>query len=92
MSATSSRKKSVKSRTDWEFLKSSSDEGIDFSDIPRLTPEFWRNAKLRMPQNKDSVTVRIDHDVLLWLKGQGRGYQTRINAILRSYKEHATRA
>ena len=92
MSATTSRKKSVKSGTDWTFLRSSSDEGIDLSDIPSLTPEFWKHAKLRMPQNKDSVTIRIDHDVLQWLKGFGRGYQTRINTILRSYKEHTTHA
>ena len=92
MNANISNKKSAKSGTDWKFLRSSSDEGIDFSDIPRLTPGFWKHAKLRMPQNKDSVTLRLDHDVLLWLKGFGRGYQTRINTILRSYKEHATRA
>ena len=61
------------------------DEAIDYGDIPPLTEEFWANAvrgKYYRP-TKTSTTVRIDSDVLAWLRGQGRGYQTRINAILR---------
>jgi uncharacterized protein (DUF4415 family) len=73
------------SATDWEFLASESDAGIDFSDIARLGPDFWRRAKLRMPAKKQSVTLRLDHDMLQWLQRPGRGYQTRINAVLRSY-------
>lgn len=64
------------------------DEDIDFSDIPPLTDEFWANAK-RLDQwyrpQKKQVTVRIDADVLAWLKGSDeKGYQTRLNAILRN--------
>jgi len=58
---------------------------IDFSDIPPLNDDFWKNA-VRNPfyrPTKKSTTVRVDSDVLAWLKGQGKGYQTRINAILR---------
>ncbi len=73
------------SGTDWDYLSSDSDEDIDFSDIPKLGSDFWKNAKLRMPQTKDSVTIRLDHDVLTWFRGMGRGYQTKINAILKSY-------
>jgi len=40
-----------------------------------------------MPEPKDRLTIRVDHDVVQWLKKNGRGYQTRINAILRSYME-----
>ena len=61
------------------------DDKIDYSDIPPLTDEFWKNA-VRNPfykPTKQITTVRVDSDVLLWLKGQGKGYQTRINAILR---------
>jgi len=61
------------------------DEAIDTSDIPPLTDEFWKNA-VRNPfykPTKTSTTVRIDSDVLAWLKSQGKGYQSRINAILR---------
>jgi uncharacterized protein (DUF4415 family) len=61
------------------------DSQIDHSDIPPLTDDFWKNA-IRNPLYKpvkQATTVRVDSDVLLWLKGQGKGYQTRINAILR---------
>ena len=61
------------------------DSEIDYSDIPPLTEKFWLNA-VRNPfykPTKTSTTVRVDSDVLAWLKGQGQGYQTRINAILR---------
>lgn len=61
------------------------DAGIDYSDIPPLTADFWKNA-VRNPfyrPSKTHTTVRVDSDVLAWLKSQGRGYQTRLNAILR---------
>jgi uncharacterized protein (DUF4415 family) len=63
------------------------DADIDDSDIPRLGKSFWKAARLTMPEPKDRLTIRIDHDVVQWLKQQGSGYQTRINAILRSYME-----
>jgi len=63
------------------------DEDIDYSDIPELDETFWKNAKLVVPPGKKQLTVRLDTDVLEWLKGQGKGYQSRINAILRSYYE-----
>ncbi len=61
------------------------DSEIDTSDIPELSEDFWKNA-IRNPlfkPTKTSTTVRIDSDVLLWLRSQGKGYQSRINAILR---------
>jgi uncharacterized protein (DUF4415 family) len=61
------------------------DSAIDYSDIPPLDDAFWKNA-VRNPfykPTKQATTVRIDADVLLWLKATGKGYQTRINAILR---------
>jgi uncharacterized protein (DUF4415 family) len=66
-------------------LNARPDSEIDFSDIPPLTEEFFKNAvrgKYYKP-TKTSTTVRIDSDVLAWLRAQGRGYQSRINAILR---------
>ena len=46
-----------------------------------------------MPEPKDRLTIRLDHDIVTWLKRQGRGYQTRINSILRTYmKAHRQRA
>lgn len=61
------------------------DSEIDLSDIPELTDDFFKNA-VRNPfykPTKTSTTVRIDSDVLHWLRAQGKGYQSRINAILR---------
>ena len=58
---------------------------IDYSDIAPLKDDFWATAvsnPLYKP-TKQIATVRIDSDVLLWLKSQGKGYQTRMNAILR---------
>ncbi len=58
---------------------------IDYSDIPPLDDTFWKNA-IRNPfykPTKTSTTVRVDSDVMAWLKSQGKGYQTRLNAILR---------
>lgn len=63
-----------------------SDASINQADIPPLADEFWQTA-LRNPfykPTKQSTTVRVDSDVLHWLKSEGKGYQTRINTILRN--------
>jgi len=75
----------TRGRTDFERLRAMRDTEIDDSDIPRLGKSFWKAAKLTLPEPKDRLTIRIDHDVVEWLKKKGSGYQTRINAILRSY-------
>jgi uncharacterized protein (DUF4415 family) len=62
------------------------DGKIDYSDIPPLTERFWENA-VRNPfyrPVKQQLTVRLDADVVAWLRRQGEGYQTRLNAFLRS--------
>ena len=79
------------SRTDWEKLSRLPDEKIDASDIPELDEEFFRKAKVRLPRGKRLVSLRIDSDVLDWFKRRGKGYQTRINAILRAYVRAHTR-
>ncbi len=73
------------SRTNWRRLATRSDERIDTSDIPELGEDFFREAKLRMPKGKQLVSIRVDSDVVDWFKHQGKGYQTRINAVLRAY-------
>ena len=75
----------AKGKSDFQRLRQMRDEEIDYSDIPRLDDSFWKAATLRMPEPKDRLTIRLDHDIVQWLKKHGRGYQTRINAILRSY-------
>jgi uncharacterized protein (DUF4415 family) len=77
----------TKGKTDFKRLRQMRDADIDDSDIPKLDKSFWKNAKLTMPEPKDRLTIRVDHDVVEWLKRAGSGYQTRINAILRSYME-----
>ncbi len=72
-------------RAELEALAAMPDEEIDFSDIPEATEDFWKTA-VRNPffrPVKKSTTLRIDADVLAWLKAQGKGYQSKINAILR---------
>ena len=62
------------------------DDKIDYSDIPPLTERFWESA-VRNPfyrPIKQQLTVRLDADVIAWLRRQGEGYQTRLNALLRS--------
>ena len=67
------------------------DEDIDFSDIPEITD--WSKAvvgKFYRPIKKP-LTIRVDADVLAWLKSQGKGYQTRINSLLREAMENPAR-
>jgi uncharacterized protein (DUF4415 family) len=64
------------------------DSDIDYSDIPELDDAFFKNAKIvNWPPAKAQLTIRLDADVLAWLKSNGRGYQTRINRILRMAME-----
>jgi uncharacterized protein (DUF4415 family) len=76
-----------KGATNLKQLRSLRDADIDFSEIPKLGNSFWKTARLVMPEPKDRLTIRVDRDVVNWLKKNGPGYQTRINAILRSYME-----
>jgi len=73
------------SRTNWRKLATLPDDSIDTSDIPELDEDFFRAAKLRLPKGKQLVSLRLDSDVLDWFKRQGKGYQTKINAVLRAY-------
>jgi len=83
---------SVKSRTDFARLDKMKDEDIDYSDAPAITPETFAKSIVRRglkPRTKMQLTLRVDSDVLEWYKKQGRGYQTKINLLLRAYmQEH----
>ena len=63
------------------------DADIDYSDIPPLDKTFLAKATVAWPPAKKQLTIRLDSDVLEWLKANGRGYQTRINHILRVVME-----
>lgn len=77
------------SKTNWERVDALTDEDIDYSDNPRLTPEFFQNA-IRWPGKKELISLRVDPDVLAFLRKQGKGYQTTINILLRKYMESQT--
>ena len=81
-----------KSRTDWARVRAMRDEDIDYTDSPELDDEWFANAVLAVPVRKDTITIRLDRDVLDWFKSRGPGYQTRINAILTSYMRAQTSA
>ena len=78
-------KKYIKS--DLARLDRMKDSDIDYSDIPPLGEEFFKKATVAWPPAKQQLTIRLDADVLNWLKANGRGYQTRINRILRAAME-----
>ncbi len=66
-------------------LQALPDEAIDYSDIPATTSEQWQKAQVGQFYRpiKQQLTLRIDSDVVTWFKAQGKGYQTRINELLR---------
>lgn len=90
MNAESTGKKS-KPNTDWERFSHKSDQEIDAGiaadpDARQTDAKFWEKARVVMPKNKETITIRLDADLLQWFR-ETKGYQTRINAILRSYME-----
>jgi uncharacterized protein (DUF4415 family) len=60
----------------------------EFANLP---DDFWEGAKLVMPPPKQAVSIRVDQDVLEWFRKQGPRYQTRMNAVLRSYMTQDTK-
>ena len=84
-----------KSQTDWGRVDAMTDADIDLTDSPEITPEMFARAVVRqglkLLPRKAQLTLRLDSDVLAWFKAQGRGYQTRINALLRAYMEVSRR-
>ena len=68
-------------------LDKMSDKDIDYSEIPEFDEDFLRSVEMKVSPGKKSIALRLDTDVLEWMKAQGKGYQSRINAILRSYYE-----
>jgi uncharacterized protein (DUF4415 family) len=76
-------------RTDWKKVDSATDEDLEEliaadKEERDLVPD-WTNAFLVLPEPKGHINLRIDQDVLRFFKAQGPGYQTRMNAVLRSY-------
>jgi uncharacterized protein (DUF4415 family) len=64
---------------------------IDYSDIPELPDDFWTQHPPAERETKEQITLRLDRNVVEFFRAQGGRYQTRINAVLRSYVNHAAR-
>jgi uncharacterized protein (DUF4415 family) len=79
----------MKSYTDWDRLRREAAAGIEPElDEEELGIEWdWDNARLVIPEPKRAISLRLDADVLEFFKAQGKGYQTRMNAVLRAYME-----
>jgi uncharacterized protein (DUF4415 family) len=76
---------SPSNKTDMNKLKNLKDNEINYSDIPETDALFWKEADVIYPSAKTHLSIRLDDDIVQWFKKFGRGYQTKINAVLRSY-------
>ena len=89
-------KTSVRTTTNWNRLRTIRDREIRRGrkadpEVRSTDEKFWRKAEVVIPRRKETITIRLDADLLEWFR-RHKGYQTRINAILRSYvraQEHA---
>ena len=81
----------LKSKTDWARLRSSEAQGQPTeehpeTDVKHIVRGIVRRG-LKPVSSKALVSLRLDQDVLEWFKGQGAGYQTRMNAVLRAFRD-----
>jgi len=74
-------------RAELEVVAAMPDEAIDYSDAPYLPNAVWTKAAVELPSNKRQITLRLDAEVLDFFRRTGARYQSRINAVLRSYVE-----
>jgi uncharacterized protein (DUF4415 family) len=77
-----------KSETDLARLDAMSDEDIDFSDCPEVTPEMFAKAVVRRaPKSQVTITLRVDQDVLAWFESQGDSAERRMAMALKIYSD-----
>jgi uncharacterized protein (DUF4415 family) len=84
--------KRMKSKSDWKRVDALTEAEIaqaaaDDPDASLTTPADWTDARVIWPTGKEAITLRVDKDVLAWFRSRGRGYQTRINNVLRAFVE-----
>ncbi len=87
----------MKSQTNWALVDSLTDDDIDRSiandpDWDGFRDIDWSKATLVMPETKSAISIRLDPEVLAFFKAAGPGYQSRINAVLRSYMKAAKKS
>ena len=82
---------SVKSKTDWAGVRSKSTPAKPSSEHPEADVKHIVRGMVRRGlqplASKASISLRVDNDVLEWFKAQGPGYQTRINSVLRAFRD-----
>jgi uncharacterized protein (DUF4415 family) len=78
----------LRGRADLSRLRQASEHQIaatspaELADVPA---DFWRDAKLVWPAGREAISLRVDRDVMAWFRAQGPRYQSRMNAVLRTY-------
>ena len=81
----------IKSKTDWSRLASPKSKGAATAEHPEFDPAHVVRAIVRRGlkpiPGKELISLRIDQDVIAWFKAQGPGYQTRINSVLRAFRD-----
>lgn len=82
-------------KTDWKRVRAMKDADVVFTKgAPATSPEDWADAVahrgLPLPARKEQIALRVDADVLAWYREQGAGWQTRMNAVLKAFRD-ATR-
>ena len=85
------KKKSIKVISPDELSKMEDKTRTDATEGESLGAEFWKEAKPVFPEHiKEQLTLRLDKDVIEYFKDQGKGYQTRMNAVLKAYVDAHT--
>jgi len=84
-----------KGKTDWARVDTMTEDELEKAaradpDAQPTDMAFWEGAEIVMPEPKERVTMRLDKEVLDWFRKGGKGYQTRMNAVLRAYMEART--
>jgi uncharacterized protein (DUF4415 family) len=94
----SSRSRSRRGKTDWARVDALTDRQIeaavraDPDAAPILDREWFRSARLVLPERKVPISMRLDKDVVDWFKAHGKRYQSRMNAVLKAYVQAHRRA
>jgi uncharacterized protein (DUF4415 family) len=79
-------------QTDWNRLRQDEAAGVEpAEDVEDEAFDWLRAVTLQRP-GKQAITIRLDEDVLAYFRGSGKGYQTRINRILRAYMDAQSRS
>lgn len=86
----------AKMQTDWDRIDRLTEEEIEEwsrtdPDHPGTDAAFWKGVPAKTPE-KQAISIKLDKDLLDFFKAQGRGYQTRINAVLRHYMDRMKKA